>query len=65
MEQKAEEIKTEERQAAEFRAGVDDTNFFKEENEPEEFAEKKLEPVDDNLVCAICLDLLFNPICTM
>lgn len=52
----------EEHKASEIRAGVDDTSFFKEDDEPSEFAEEKLEPVDDNLVCAICLDLYYNPI---
>lgn len=62
--EKAEDI-MEADKAAEIRANVDDTMIFEEENEPQEFAEDKLEPMDDNLVCPICLDIFFNPICTM
>ena len=34
------------------------------ESEPAEFAEENLEEIDDDLMCSICLDLLFNPLCT-
>ena len=34
------------------------------ESEPAEFAEETLEEIDDDLMCSICLDLLFNPLCT-
>ena len=29
-----------------------------------EFDEENLEEVDDDLICSICLDLLYNPLCT-
>jgi Lon protease-like protein len=57
--------KIEESKAAEIRAGIDDTDLFKEEDEPSEYAEDKMEPLDDNLVCPICLDIFYSPICTM
>ena len=50
MEPKPQEPKAE-ADAAVVRAGIDDTSIFEEcEEEPSEFAEEKLEPIDDNLV---------------
>jgi hypothetical protein len=59
------EIKAEDQKSEEMKLDMDDTNLFHEEEEPAEFAEENLEPMDDNLLCPICLDLFYNPICTM
>jgi hypothetical protein len=45
--------KTEESKAEEIRASIDDSDLFKEEDEPSEYAEDKMEPIDDNLICPI------------
>jgi len=42
----------------------DDPLICTEDEEPSEFNEDRLEEIDDNLICSICLDLLFNPVCT-
>jgi len=42
----------------------DDPLICTEDEEPSEFNDDRLEEIDDNLICSICLDLLFNPVCT-